>query len=82
MLCINTVIIGIETDYSRGRALEECMLRCFVLARVFWLWNVCVCVAAGGGGVGWSVFRRSGALGFCIGFTLNYKTLHFWRFLL
>ena len=26
------------------------MLRCFVLTRVFWLWNVCVCVAAGGGG--------------------------------
>ena len=23
VLCINTVVIGVETDYSRGRALEE-----------------------------------------------------------
>ena len=23
MLCVNTIVIGVETDYSRGRKLEE-----------------------------------------------------------
>jgi len=34
MLCINTVIIGIETDYSRGRALEDRM-PFFILETLF-----------------------------------------------
>ncbi|OLQ00973.1 Cation channel sperm-associated protein 1 [Symbiodinium microadriaticum] len=34
MLCINTVIIGIETDYSRGRALQD-RLPFFVLETLF-----------------------------------------------